>query len=184
MKLRSNGYTLVELMVTVAVLGILTGLAIDSGQREWRREQVNGVVIELSGWLESVRRSALRGYRCNVTFTEGTLSAGDTLATGAEASTSPQIGNNCLASMPLQIPSVGGGSQVSVTANYSGIAFTPRGTVAQVASGDPLTANVPADIIVTLQPNGPSRCVRVESLLGLISIGQVTNGVCQPDTRF
>ena len=86
--------------------------------------------------------------------------------------------------MPMQIPAIGTSHQVRVTANYPGIAFTPRGTVAQADSGAPLTSNVPADIIVTLQPDGPSRCVRVESLLGLISISPVVNGSCQPDTRF
>lgn len=78
MKRPIPGFSLTEVMVVVAILSVLSGLVIDAGIRDSRREQVNAVVVELAGWLESVRRAALKGSSCQVTLTttNGTLGAG------------------------------------------------------------------------------------------------------------
>ena len=103
MKRPNPGISLTEVLVVVAILGVLSGLVIDAGIRDWRREQVNAVVVELAGWLESVRRAALKGSSCQVTLFDGTLAAGAVLAQGADvgatdadsvAAASP-IANNC-----------------------------------------------------------------------------------------
>ena len=52
MKRPNSGFSLTEVMVVVAILSVLSGLVIDGGIRDWRREQVNAVVVELAGWLD------------------------------------------------------------------------------------------------------------------------------------
>jgi prepilin-type N-terminal cleavage/methylation domain-containing protein len=71
MKRPNPGFSLTEVLVVVAILDVLSGLVIDAGIRDWRREQVNAVVVELAGWLESVRRAALKGSSCQVTLFDG-----------------------------------------------------------------------------------------------------------------
>ena len=141
-----DAFTVVELMVTVVVIGILTATGINAAGNEWRRERVNAVAIELQGWLESVRRASLRGNACQVTINGGSLSGGSSLATGAIAVVGPS-----------------GSTQFT---------FTPRGTVNTATSpfDTPLTTPIVVQISLT-GTTGPMRCVRISSGLGIIRIG-------------
>ena len=173
MKRPNPGFSLTEVMVVVAILSVLSGLVIDAGIRDWRREQVNAVVVELAGWLESVRRAALKGSSCRVTLTttDGTVAAGAVLARGADvgatdaesvAAASP-IANNCRSSQPL--PGRGQRRQ---------LLLTPTGTLFPAPS-----ANAPIVIEVSLADGqDPQRCVQLEGLMGLIQVGRLNAGHC------
>lgn len=66
----SQAYTLVELIVTVAVVGILAGLSIVTFGRNWRAERVKAATRESSAWLEEVRKIAIqKATPCRVTIT-------------------------------------------------------------------------------------------------------------------
>lgn len=121
------GFTVTELMVTVAILGILAGIAIPSFLFLLQRERIQSVALELAGWLEQVRNVAADQVAANataggcvVTFSSGSLSAGQNLA---------QVDQQCTASNPvLRVPE--GVQQNTVTVAVSGanpIIFTPRG---------------------------------------------------------
>ncbi|CAK6696178.1 hypothetical protein OGCDGJMD_01988 [Cyanobium usitatum str. Tous] len=54
----SSGFSLAELLVAVAVLGLLTSLAIDGGQRSLARMRVEAASRRLGVGLEAARRQA------------------------------------------------------------------------------------------------------------------------------
>lgn len=172
----SNGFTLIELAVVVAVVGILSAVGIHASGNEWRRERVNAVATELAGWLETVRRTSLKGNACQVSISGGSLAAGATLATASELLSNavvanPSIANNCLTGQPLQISgTMGSSTYVIAPGGSTSFKFTPRGTVNAAASNTQL-AN-PLVIEISLAgTTGPKRCVRISEGLGLISVG-------------
>jgi len=182
----TRGFSLSELLITVVILGILSGLMIDAGVRDWRRERVNTVVVELAGWLESVRRAALKGSSCRVTLTttSGTLAPGATLATAADVGSGDgeAIANNCRSPQPFQLTSLTGQQAFRVrTGNTSGtFLFTPAGTLFPAPANDS-----PIEIRIALADHDdPARCVQLDGLMGLISVGRVSNGSCEPTSRF
>lgn len=162
------GFTLVEVLLVVVILGVLSAVAVDTGLREWRREQVNALTLQLAGWLETVRRAALRGSSCTATLNTGTVSSGATVAT-ANAS-------GCLSNSPLVVDPSHDNMRFTLSSSASTVTFTPRGTLSSAVN--------PITITVSLQPSGPSRCINISGLLGVIRIGNPASGSCSADQRF
>lgn len=180
-----HGFTLIELLVVVAVVGILSAVGIAASGNDWRRERVNAVAIELSGWLDAVRRTSLKGNACQVTIGGGNLTAGATLATASELVTNPSIANNCLTGQPMRISgSLGNSTYVIAPGGNTSFKFTPRGTVNAAAANTQLASPVVIEISLA-GASGPLRCVRISEGLGLISVGASNSsaGTC-PDSSY
>ena len=63
----SHGFTLVELLVTVAILGILAGVSFVAYSRNWRDERAKAASRETAAWLDDVRRVAIqRATPCRI----------------------------------------------------------------------------------------------------------------------
>lgn len=164
-RLRSRrGFTVMELMIIVAIIGILSSVVIDAGLREWRREQVNAVVVQLAGWLQSVRRGALKGNSCAVSLAAssipGLYASGDALA---------QV-SSCGGISDLRLSGLRADQRFSVELLHAAddrVTFTPAGTL----SPPPLPEQ-PIVIRVALQGHPESgRCLQLEGLLGALDVG-------------
>lgn len=58
-KSKDHGLSLAELLITVAILGILSSIAVNVTLGEIDRAKVNSAQVSLAGWLQVVQRSAL-----------------------------------------------------------------------------------------------------------------------------
>jgi Tfp pilus assembly protein FimT len=177
-----GGFSLLELLVVVAFIGMINGLTIALTGNEWQRERVNSVAVGLAGWLEEVRGNALRQTSdnpaaggCVVTVSNlSNAAVGSVLAT-----VSPSI---CAAEASFVIPGVTGSADRYDTASSDAatITFTPRGSV---------TSSNDAVVRILLRGSAQLRCVRVSAILGLVRVGSngaasSTADACADYSRF
>lgn len=159
------GFTLVELMITAGLIGLVLGIGVTTVGREFRRERVNTVAIELAAWLEAVRSASQRQpgtNPCVVTFSTTTpVSSGATLASVTPTTCSDQPSftirsfNNSADTFAIALnPST-----------PTTLTFTPRGTV---------SATTNTDMRIQLTGTNDMRCVRLTATVGLIRIGSGT----------
>jgi len=193
----SQGFTLVELMVTIAVLGIVSGLVIPAGINAYRTQRVNAAVSELAGWLNEVRASTdSQNLSCRVSITTtGTLRSQDVIATATAitpGTTTAASGKVCGSGNPLRLPGAGGSSSFFVGTSFTGNAFyfTQRGaisidnTVGLPKITGTTGTNDDNNLSIRISADGepPMRCVRLTGMLGLIRIGyNSTTGVTTTD---
>jgi prepilin-type N-terminal cleavage/methylation domain-containing protein len=187
---KSNGFTLVELLVTVAILGVLAGISFVSYTRNWRDERVKAASRETAAWLDEVRRIAIqRATPCRVRvdrelrqlslepnsqntteFCAANLYSPLNLPAKVQNSSelvlcSADIGQNDPASTPLACNGTQSGSSTLVV--------TPRGTA---TSGLLLKFH--------MAQAGTDRCVAVLAPLGQIRSGKATSSGCDFTTAF
>jgi Tfp pilus assembly protein FimT len=153
---------MVELMITLVVVGVVTGITVSLAGSEWRRERVNTVAIELASWLEAIRQSSLRqpgNAPCVVSFnTSSPVGSGAVLATVAPASCSPQSSFTVSG-----LADNGDSFAIALNpATPTSLSFTPRGSVSATAD---------TDLRLLLLGTAQMRCVRLTATLGLIRIG-------------
>ncbi|MFN5119710.1 MAG: GspH/FimT family pseudopilin [Cyanobacteriota bacterium] len=178
-----SGFTLVELLITVAVLGVFGAIVIGFSGNEWRRDRINTVAIELAGWLEEIRSNSLRETNitpslggCEVTFTAISAASGSTQL----ASVTP---TRCAANPLFRVTSlVGNATYSSASSNGTQIIFTPRGTAMNTA---------PIELRLRIDGHTFLRCVQVSENLGLIRIGRndnatgaLSSSTCSDYSRF
>jgi prepilin-type N-terminal cleavage/methylation domain-containing protein len=162
-----RGFSIVELLVVVSIIGTLAGLSLASSFQSKRREQVNAVAIGLAGWLEEVRRSALRGNACEVILSNGSVSGA---AEVARLGGDPPPETCPTHATPYLLPQASRGASYTITAAPTSFHFTPRGT------------KFPAtDVLITISManNEPGRCIQLNGLLGNLEMGKSRDGSCE-----
>jgi prepilin-type N-terminal cleavage/methylation domain-containing protein len=186
----SAGFTLVELMATVAILGILAGISFVAYTRNWRDERVKAASRETAAWLDEVRRVAIqratpcrirvdRGLRQvsldpnpenNAEFCAENLYGALNLPAKIQNSSELVLCSTDIAQNdPVNTPLVCNGTQ----SGSNTLVFTPRGTA---TSGLLMKFHMPQA--------GTDRCVAVMAPLGQIRSGKATSNGCDFTTAF
>ena len=184
------GYTLVELMVTVSLVGILAGLSIVSFGRNWRAERLKAAAGETTAWLDEARRIAIQKAKpCRISINRAELSFSldpnpdnpeefcpDSLYgpleirntvqnSGAIVMCSSELENGDPAQTSLSCSGSQSGS--------SSLIFTPRGTA---TTGILIKFHMPEA--------GADRCIAVMAPLGQIRSGKTTATGCDFTTAY
>ena len=165
---RHRAFTLLELLVTIAVLGIVSAVALTSSTYFLRKDRTDAAVKELADWLEAMQAKAGSEGPCG-----WVLRRGDTLPLGTTYAHA--MGDNrfrCTEREELKLPSVDGAKFYNVGAEINGsyipssdpeaiVWFTRRSGI--VANGK--------QIIVKISVNDepPLRCLKVA--FGIIYTG-------------
>ena len=182
-RIRASGFSLVELMATVSIIGIISAISVPSFIA-WRRlEVVNGVRNELLVGLSGISDEAKRwGATCTLMMlisssngkpyridcrADGSLKAQEKCnrSTGCNISNSDSL----IHSMP-EGPT--GQNLVVVAANQASISFTPRG---QLASGSDVVfviRGTPA-----LGGNPAARCIVMKAITGEVKNGEYLGAI-------
>ncbi|QPN64733.1 Tfp pilus assembly protein FimT/FimU [Synechococcus sp. CBW1004] len=197
---RIRGFTLVELLVAVAVLGILAAIAVPSFQFVLRRERVNALAFEIAGWLEETRSIAARevnpdassgGCAIVIAAPQADAEAGDVIAGisgcaaretqlrvtdtwGGRFRISHSIPAGSITNSPTADDCSASGIPATLCSGSVRLFFTPRG----MWSSDSV-ANLSDDLEIRVAPadgSAPRRCVRLSSILGSIDIGSANAG--------
>lgn len=170
-----RGLTLVELLVTVAIISVVSSVLFTVSQGSWRRERANAATMELAGWLDQISRSSAKlGVICRVTLNLGTLAPGAVLA-----SVTP---TNCATEANVQLPGINtnqnflvgviGGSTPTMSGPVSWN-YTRRGTLStRDVNGFPAGENFfGVNVRISVAGQVPVRCLRV-NMLGVQRMGR------------
>lgn len=177
---KDQGFSLVELMVTIAIAGILAGISIADFSQRWGQERLLGASRTLHSWLDEQRRFAIqKAGTCQlmINTTAASLDASPAtieLASSPAPVTTPNI---CAGQAPILIRNTvsnGGSIQLSVSpATAQAIRFSFRG----LSQGVSTDASLPNSVELRLKlPNiSRERCVKVVNPLGMIRNGTASN---------
>jgi Tfp pilus assembly protein FimT len=154
---RPQAFTLVELLVIVAVIGIVSGVAITGMATFLQEQKLRQATAELASYLQSARARAQReGGFCQLAVSGTQI---------APTTATDNVCNNAPVQPSLDLAAVSAASGLAVTASPSTpITFTRLGTLV----GTPATATMPRMITLSYSANRPT--MRTCVFLDLVGI--------------
>jgi len=169
----ANGFTLLELIIAIAIITLISAVSFDASSRSLNRSKVNAVAIELAAWFQTIRTSGVNTAFCSVIFNPDEVTLTEA-PTRAAASIVFSRGNRvysvepagCSGQPNFLIPDSVGGNTFTIWSNPL-FQFTQRGNVIQTASN----TVVGNDIRILMVGTRLLRCVRTFDSVGLFRIG-------------
>jgi len=164
------GFSLMEMLVVVALIGILSGIALTSFLANWEDERLNAASKTTLAWLDDLRRQAIQhSSPCRATW--------DLEAVSLSASCDHDPGTIRRLNLRAEIRN----SDALTVALVNDDApttwvFTPRGT-----------SNTSAQALFTLEGSSsdPGRCLRLIAPLGLLKTARRNAaGQCDYTTAY
>ncbi len=165
---RSNGFTLIELIATFLILGIMSSFALPPLSRQLQNERLNSATKTLAAWIDDQRKRAIQqSSPCDLEFnlTDASISSecdNDSDSTFQTLNLRDQLLNSDTLIL-------------SITEGAKNWTFTPRGTT--IATAEVQLSFEETDEL--------GRCIRLTAPLGLIrSARQNREGKCDYTTAF
>ena len=164
-----NGFTLLELMLVVTLIGLLSGIALPNFLSNWEDERLNATTKITVAWLDDLRRKAIQNsVPCRATW--------DAANSSLSAQCDHEIGPSSTLNLKTEISN----SETLAVSLRSGDPtvwiFTPRGTS---------TTDAEATFTLSGSSSNHGRCLRVTAPLGLIRAAKRTSaGQCDYTTRY
>ena len=162
-----RAFSLVELMLVVAVLAIVASLSLSTLGHDWRRAKLSSTAVEWAAWLELVRKAALR-TESGCAITVSTLVDQPTGSAVAVVSNLGAGESSCAAEPTLRFLAPSQGDAISTSATSSTLIFTPRGTILGPAASELASG---WELRLSLASTDAMRCIRLSGLLGAVQIG-------------
>ena len=195
---KRSGFTLPELMIVIAIVGILSGVSIANFSQRWAQERLLAASRHLQSWIDLQRRIAIQeGKACELSID---TTQAELRPSGSEINidTDKFIPNACANQETFKIrDSVNNGSPIDLSimpSNAKFLRFSFRGhsevvdqngqrlicTQESIGECDSLVLNL------TLAGSTKKRCLKVISPLGIIKVGvgQSTSSNCSYSHSF
>ncbi|MEB3121916.1 MAG: type II secretion system protein [Snowella sp.] len=154
---RNSGWTLLEVMIVILIIGILASLAIPNMMGAIEKRKAQSALFQIKGTLQEAQRNAIKmGKECKVAMNINVNPTYLTVEAGNQ-----YIG--CLSSAGLDL------SEITVTENFPGktIRFSYKGNTTNIGT------------IVVESPSAQTKyCLVVSNFLGIMR-GGVYNGTTE-----
>ena len=187
---QKDAFTMTELLLVAALIGILSGIAIANLSQRWAQERLLAAARETHTWLENQRLIAMKeGQACeiNINTTTATL---DPSADNVSLASGETLNNSCKDQAPLAIrDTVTNGGSIDLSTSdpdATGIRFSLRGLSEIITT----STDVNDQHVLILKLNHPDskkqRCIKLMSPLGLIRTGwsDANASSCQVSNSF
>ena len=172
---RKDAFTMTELLLVAALIGILSGIAIANLSQRWAQERLLAAARETHTWLENQRLIAMKeGQACEISINTTTATL-DPSADNVSLANGETLNNSCKDQAPLAIrDTVTNGGSIDLSTSdpdATGIRFSFRGLSEIIAT----STDVNDQHVLILKLNHPDskkqRCIKLMSPLGLIRTG-------------